>query len=32
MKIGARKKHPQYIISRKSIYRYLKTNCKRTDI
>ena len=28
MKLGARKKHPQYIISRKSIYRYLKSNVK----
>jgi hypothetical protein len=26
MKLGAQKKHPQYIISRKVIYRYLKTN------
>ena len=24
MKVGARKKHPRYIICRKSIYRYLK--------
>lgn len=28
MKLGAKKKHPQYIISRKSIYRYLKSNIK----
>ncbi|MFZ4929163.1 DUF4133 domain-containing protein [Chryseobacterium sp. Mn2064] len=28
MKLGAKKKHPQYIISRKSIYRYLKSNVK----
>lgn len=32
MKMGARKKHPQYIISRKSIYRYLKTNRKKADV
>ncbi|WP_330746955.1 DUF4133 domain-containing protein [Chryseobacterium sp. CP-77] len=32
MKMGAQKKHPKYIISRKSIYRYLKSNHKRTDI
>ncbi|MDQ8141087.1 DUF4133 domain-containing protein [Chryseobacterium sp. CFS15] len=29
MKLGAKKKHPQYIISRKSIYRYLKSNSKK---
>lgn len=29
MKMGARNKHPKYIISRKSIYRYLKTNRKK---
>lgn len=29
MKWGAHKKHPTYIISRKSIYRYLKTNRKK---
>ncbi|WP_426478120.1 DUF4133 domain-containing protein [Chryseobacterium sp. CBSDS_008] len=32
MKMGARKKHPKYIISRKSIYRYLKTNRKSASI
>jgi len=32
MKASARKKHPKYIISRKSIYRYLKTNRKRADV
>ncbi|MBV8326711.1 DUF4133 domain-containing protein [Chryseobacterium sp.] len=32
MKVGARKKHPKYIISRKNIYRYLKNNRKRTDV
>jgi len=32
MKLGARKRHPKYIISRKSIYRYLKTNRKRTEV
>lgn len=26
MKLGARKKHPHYIICRKQIYRYLKTS------
>lgn len=31
MKIAARKKHPQYIINRKSIYRYLKTNRTKTS-
>lgn len=31
MKIAARKKHPRYIISRKSIYRYLKTNRIKTS-
>ena len=29
MKLGANKKHPQYIISRKSIFRYLKFNSKK---
>lgn len=28
MKIGARKKHPRYIICRKSIHRYIKINTK----
>jgi hypothetical protein len=32
MKRGARKKHPRYIISRKSIYRYLKTNRKKANV
>ncbi|UZT98035.1 DUF4133 domain-containing protein [Chryseobacterium fluminis] len=32
MKLGARKKHPKYIISRKCIYRYLKTNRKSADV
>lgn len=32
MKMGAQKKHPKYIISRKSIYRYLRNNRKRTDV
>ncbi|WP_336688097.1 DUF4133 domain-containing protein [Chryseobacterium bernardetii] len=32
MKLGARKKHPKYIISRKGIYRYLKTSRKRTGV
>ncbi|CAI8893681.1 DUF4133 domain-containing protein [Chryseobacterium sp. IT-36CA2] len=32
MKMGAQKKHPKYIISRKSIYRYVKTNRKRTGV
>ncbi|MDR6370158.1 hypothetical protein J2795_001299 [Chryseobacterium bernardetii] len=32
MKAGARRKHPKYIISRKSMYRYLKTNRKKTDV
>ncbi|MBO9692988.1 DUF4133 domain-containing protein [Chryseobacterium sp.] len=32
MKLGARKKHPKYIISRKSIYRYLRNNRKRTEV
>lgn len=30
MKLGANKKHPKYIISRKSIFRYLKSNSKKT--
>lgn len=29
MKLGAKKKHPQYIISRKCIYRYLKSNLQK---
>lgn len=29
MKLGANKKHPKYIISRKSIFRYLKSNSKK---
>lgn len=32
MKLSARKKHPEYIISRKCIYRYLKTNPQRADV
>ncbi|WP_079243862.1 DUF4133 domain-containing protein [Chryseobacterium indologenes] len=32
MKLGARKRHPKYIISRKSIYRYLRNNRKRTEV
>ncbi|MDV3662679.1 conjugal transfer protein TraF [Elizabethkingia anophelis] len=28
MKLGAKKKHPRYIISRKAIHRYLQTNHK----
>ncbi len=28
MKIGARKRHPRYIISRKSVHRYLKFTSK----
>jgi hypothetical protein len=28
MKLGAKNKHPKYIISRKSIYKYLKSNVK----
>lgn len=30
MKLGAKKKHPQYIISRKSIFRNIKINSKKT--
>lgn len=30
MKLGAKKKHPQYIISRKSIFRYMKINSKKS--
>ncbi|MBW3524716.1 DUF4133 domain-containing protein [Chryseobacterium sp. NKUCC03_KSP] len=29
MKLGANKKHPKYIISRKSIFRYLRSNSKK---
>ncbi|MBW8523806.1 DUF4133 domain-containing protein [Chryseobacterium chendengshani] len=29
MKLGAKKKHPQYIISRKSIFRYIDINSKK---
>lgn len=29
MKLGARKKHPRYIISRKSIFRYIRINSKK---
>ncbi|MDQ0781390.1 DUF4133 domain-containing protein [Chryseobacterium sp. W4I1] len=32
MKMEARKKHPKYIISRRSIYRYLKTKRKSASI
>ena len=32
MKLGARRKHPKYIISRKSIYRYLKANPKNASV
>ncbi|MCT4234987.1 DUF4133 domain-containing protein [Elizabethkingia anophelis] len=32
MKLGARKKHPTYIISRKCIHRYLKTNTKKANL
>lgn len=28
MKLGAKKKHPRYIISRKSIFRYIKVHSK----
>ncbi|BFO67343.1 DUF4133 domain-containing protein [Chryseobacterium sp. KCF3-3] len=31
MKLGAKKKHPRYIISRRSIYRYLKSNSKKAS-
>ncbi|WP_262152725.1 DUF4133 domain-containing protein [Chryseobacterium foetidum] len=30
MKLGAKKKHPQYIISRKSIFRFITINSKKT--
>ncbi|MCU7618455.1 DUF4133 domain-containing protein [Chryseobacterium sp. PBS4-4] len=29
MKLGAKIKHPRYIISRKSVFRYLKSNSKK---
>ncbi|MGI9652004.1 DUF4133 domain-containing protein [Chryseobacterium pennipullorum] len=29
MKLGAKKKHPRYIISRKSIFRYIKVHSKK---
>lgn len=29
MKLGAKKKHPQYIISRKSIFRSIRINSKK---
>ncbi|MEA1847660.1 DUF4133 domain-containing protein [Chryseobacterium sp. MHB01] len=32
MKLGACRKHPKYIISRKSIYRYLKANSKKAGV
>lgn len=32
MKMATLKKHPKYIISRKSIYRYLRTNHKKASI
>jgi len=32
MKLGANKKHPKYIISRKSIFRYLKSNAKKAAV
>ena len=32
MKVGARKKHPRYIICRKPIYRYLKFTSKSKAI
>ena len=31
MKLGAQKKHPKYIISRKCIYRYLKSNPQKAS-
>lgn len=31
MKLGAQKKHPKYIISRKCIYRYLKNNRQKVS-
>ncbi|TXF78862.1 DUF4133 domain-containing protein [Chryseobacterium sp.] len=32
MKLGAQKKHPRYIISRKCIYRYLKSNRQKASV
>jgi len=32
MKLGANKKHPKYIISRKLIFRYLKSNAKKVAL
>ncbi|MBF6643938.1 MULTISPECIES: DUF4133 domain-containing protein [Chryseobacterium] len=32
MKLSARKKHPRYIISRKSIQKYLRVTSKRTGL
>jgi len=32
MKLGAQKKHPKYIISRKCIYRYLKSNGQKANV
>lgn len=32
MKIGARKKHPKYIICRKPVHRYLKRTSKSTAV
>ena len=29
IKLGAKKKHPHYIISRKSIFRYIRINSKK---
>ncbi|MCY0976847.1 DUF4133 domain-containing protein [Chryseobacterium wangxinyae] len=31
MKLGAKKKHPKYIISRKCIFRYIKINSKKAE-
>lgn len=32
MKLGAKKKHPRYIISRKNVLRYIKITPKRTAV
>ena len=32
MKLSAQKKHPKYIISRKCIYRYLKSNRQKASL
>lgn len=32
MKLGAQKKHPKYIISRKCIYRYLESNRQKASV